>query len=85
MAPFSSSDLTRIDDAIASGALMVRYGDGRTVTYRSVDELLRAREVVLRNLDDAPQAPQRKVAAFSTGIEGEGLGSRRRGGGTCYP
>ena len=37
--------LDAIEAAIASGELTVRFGD-RTVTYRSMDELLRARAVV---------------------------------------
>lgn len=40
---FTQSDLDAIDRAIASGELSVTH-DGRSVTYRSVAELLRARD-----------------------------------------
>jgi hypothetical protein len=43
--PFTSLDLAAIDKAIASGELRVRFAD-REVLYRSVDELLKARDVI---------------------------------------
>ncbi|MBL8220403.1 MAG: hypothetical protein JNL62_14315 [Bryobacterales bacterium] len=42
---WAQQQLDAIEAAIASGELTVRFGD-RTVTYRSMDELLRARAVV---------------------------------------
>lgn len=42
---FTQTDLDAIDAAIASGELTVSH-NGRTVTYRSVGELLRARQTV---------------------------------------
>lgn len=41
----SQTDLDALDRAIASGELTVSY-DGRTVTYRSINELKKAREHV---------------------------------------
>lgn len=41
----SQTDIDALDKAIASGELTVSY-DGRTVTYRSIGELKRAREHV---------------------------------------
>lgn len=42
---FTQLDIDALDRAIASGELTVRHGD-RLVTYRSVDELLRARSAI---------------------------------------
>ena len=40
-----TADLTAIEKAIASGELSVRFAD-RAVQYRSIEELLRARDVI---------------------------------------
>ncbi|MCC6389136.1 MAG: hypothetical protein IT167_00940 [Bryobacterales bacterium] len=42
---WTQAHLDAIEAAIASGELTVRFGD-RTVTYRSMDELLQARAVI---------------------------------------
>ena len=42
-------DLDAIEEAIASGTLRVEYND-RTIVYRSIDELLKAREAIKRAL-----------------------------------
>ena len=42
---WTQQQLDAIEAAIASGELTVRFGD-RMVTYRSMDELLRARDVI---------------------------------------
>lgn len=49
---FTSSDLTAIDAAIASGELTVEQG-GRRVTYRSVAELLAARRQIAASIAEA--------------------------------
>lgn len=49
---WTQQQLDAIEAAIASGELTVRFGD-RTVTYRSMDELLRARAVVKESLSVA--------------------------------
>ena len=43
--PLTTADLESLDSAIATGELTVKV-EGREVTYRSVSELLRAREHV---------------------------------------
>jgi DNA-binding FadR family transcriptional regulator len=43
--PWTQQQLDAIETAIASGELTVRFGD-RTVTYRSMAELLQARAVI---------------------------------------
>lgn len=67
MGSFQTVDLERIERAIASGALVVRYDDGRQVTYRSLEELLQARDLIARCL--APAAPARKTMAHGKGVE----------------
>ena len=40
---YSQTDLDRLDAAIATGVLVMKYADGSQVTYRSLDELITAR------------------------------------------
>ncbi len=42
---WSQAQIDAIEAAIASGELTVRFGD-RTVTYRSMEELLQARSLI---------------------------------------
>lgn len=46
---WTQADLDAIDEVIASGELTVKYRD-REVTYRSMDDLLRARKLILSDL-----------------------------------
>lgn len=46
---WTSTDLTAIESAIASGALSVQFGD-RRVQYRSMEELLKARDVIKESI-----------------------------------
>jgi DNA-directed RNA polymerase sigma subunit (sigma70/sigma32) len=54
MSTYTSADLATITEAIANGALTVRFstpgGGDRSVTYRSLDELKRIREEILQDL-----------------------------------
>lgn len=54
---FTTDDLTAINNAVKSGALSVRYADGRAVTYQSLADLLRVRDLIRADLglvgDDA--------------------------------
>lgn len=47
---FTTQDLAAIDAAIASGELMIRAADGKTVTLRTMDELLKARDTILAGM-----------------------------------
>lgn len=51
---FTQVQLDALDDAIASGALTVKYQD-KTVTYRSLADMLRLRDLMAAELsgDDA--------------------------------
>lgn len=55
---FTSADIATLDRAIASGTLKVRFDSGREVTYRSLDELLRARAFALGQIEVADPVDQ---------------------------
>jgi len=65
---FTSADIDAIDRAIASGELRVRIGE-RDVTYRSIDELLTARDqvaaVLAASATPGRSAPRHQLADFS--------------------
>ncbi len=64
----TSADIDALDRAIASGELTVRLND-RLITYRSIDELLRARAAILADLaaaDSTSRAyPRYQQAVFA--------------------
>ena len=41
---FTTDDLDAINDAIATGELLVQFADGKRVQYRSVSDLIRAKQ-----------------------------------------
>lgn len=53
---FTQSQLDAVESAIASGELSVTF-DGRTVQYRSVADLMRARNAIRRSMQDAGALP----------------------------
>ena len=60
--PFNQNDLDAINQAIASAELSVRFSDGKEVRYRTMDELLKARDLISQELVAAtPDAPSRQV------------------------
>lgn len=68
---WTDADLTALNEAIATGALKVRYADGREVTYRSLADLRSIRDEVASAL--APLAaplgtPRRVVAGYCSGL-----------------
>ncbi len=62
---YTAEDLATLERAVASGVMRVRYSDGKEVTYRSTDELLRAIGVVKGQLAQASGAP-RTMSAFAS-------------------
>lgn len=50
---FVQADIDALDAAYKSGALSVRFADGRTVTYRTLDEYLRYRSKMVEEVADA--------------------------------
>lgn len=65
---FTTTQLTAIEEAIASGELSVEY-DGKRVTYRSMSDLREARDLIRAALIEsgelADTTPRRSYAAFS--------------------
>ena len=62
---WTQSQLDAIEAAIASGELTVRFGD-RTVTYRSMDELLQARAVIKESIDASAGNATDRIAFAQT-------------------
>ena len=65
---FTQDDLSALERAIASGELTIRTND-KLVTYRSTDELIKARDTVSAALQSqtatARQYPRHQLADFS--------------------
>lgn len=61
----TQTDLDQIDKAIASGVLTVKFAD-RLKTYRSIDELLKARQVVSEEIATANNVPIRRQIRIVT-------------------
>lgn len=61
---FTQENLAAVDAAISSGELTVRDGDGRLVTYRSFDELSKARALIVADLAAQVGASGGAVRAF---------------------
>ena len=62
---FTQDQLDAIDLAIAGGTLRVRIGE-KDITYRSMDELLKARAVIANGVDGASRRqPRHQLADFS--------------------
>lgn len=55
---FTVDQLTAIEAAIASGELKVSF-NGREVVYRSMDDLIKARNTVKAALQEAGSLPQK--------------------------
>lgn len=61
---FSTADLDSINAAIASGELTVSV-QGRSVTYRSLDDLLKAKRVIEDGLRTQSAAPRARTGYFT--------------------
>lgn len=65
---FTIANYTALNEAIASGARSVSY-DGRSVTYGSLSELLKIRELMAKELGmEPPGRSRRSVATFTRGF-----------------
>jgi len=65
---FTLDQLTALDAAIAQGALTVKYAD-KEVTYRSLDEMLRLRNVIAAEVAPGTSATSaRKFGTYSSGL-----------------
>lgn len=67
---FTTTDLAAINSAIASGELTVRTADGKTVTLRSMSELMQARAAIQTEIASTTSPtprmyPRHQLADFS--------------------
>jgi len=62
---FTLAQLTSLENAIASGTKSVTYGD-KTVTYHSLDEMIRLRALMRQDLNTGKQS--RTKAVFNKGL-----------------
>ncbi len=60
--------LAALEEAVASGALEVKYAD-RTVKYQTTSDLLRVLTMVRRELGVTDNCERRRFASFSKGLE----------------
>ena len=61
---YTTTDLDNIDAAIASGELRVQI-DGRDITYRSIDDLIKARSFVATQMTAASASTSRRAYKFN--------------------
>lgn len=66
---WTQAQLDALDQAIAEGALTVRYQD-KQVQYRSLDEMMRIRSLMASELGVKARSPRRTYASFSKGMNG---------------
>lgn len=62
---FSTADLAAVEAAIASGELTVQFAD-RKVQYRDMDELMKARAMISKSINDA--AGKRRPRQFRVNV-----------------
>jgi len=63
---YTKAHLDAVERAIARGEKIVRYSD-RTVEYRTVDELIKARDLIRTELTNAAGPRSRIVRVFHGG------------------
>lgn len=64
---YTQADLEKVEKAIAKGALTVRDSDGKTITYRSMNELKAARDIIKKALSTVKR-PRAFIARTSKGV-----------------
>ena len=67
MNSFSETQLKALEDAIAQGSLRVKYQD-KEVLYRSLDEMLRIRNIMRKSLAVSSKCASRTYFATSKGL-----------------
>lgn len=65
---WTQTDLDAIENAIKSGTLRVKYSD-KEVTYRSLDELLKIRDLIKKDLGLSSGVGNRLYASYSKGLK----------------
>lgn len=66
---FTQTQLDAIESGIAAGSTRISY-DGKSVEYRSLDEMLRIRDIIRRALGVIPQSSATVVVAHDRGYPG---------------
>lgn len=59
---FTATDLAAIETAIATGAMRVKFADGREVTYQTADELLRVRSAMMSDINASSATPPQRMS-----------------------
>lgn len=62
---FTNAQILALEEAIASGALTVRYGD-RSVTYQSVSEMWELLDKMRRETAGASESGRSTIAGFTS-------------------
>lgn len=62
-------DLKALESAIAQGVVRVEYSD-KKITYRSLDEMIRIRNRIRKDLGFIDEKPKRFLSSFNKGIDG---------------
>lgn len=78
----TQTDLDSINAAIASGELTVRNRDGAMVTYRTMDELLKARQLAEADIAKSAGAT-RAYPRYQTADFSDDTASNWPGNGSC--
>lgn len=65
---YTKDDLDALDEAIAAGELSVEI-DGRKVTYRSMEDLFRARRHICRMMAKAAGVRRSPLAGIATRVD----------------
>ena len=63
---FTAEDQTRIEAAIASGTLRVRFADGREVTYQSAADLMAVRSLIRDEILASAATPEPRYTRVVT-------------------
>lgn len=63
--PWTNSDLATIDQAIASGIRTIRFSDGKSQEYASIDDLKKARADIQLYILSQTGAPNRQLRIFT--------------------
>lgn len=66
---FTVGQLNAIEEAIASGATSISY-EGKTVSYGSLDNMLRIRAIIMRALGLVPATSATVLVAHNRGYAG---------------
>jgi hypothetical protein len=64
MTTWTTADLAALDRAIATGALKIRFADGREVTYRSLAEMRSLRSEIAAATGSAEAVSRTTYAAY---------------------